>query len=304
MRLDKFLADMSVGTRTEIRKMVRKGAVTVDGETARDAGMSVDPDRSAVVLNGSPVVYRHNEYYMMNKPAGVLTATEDKRQRTVLDLMQSGGMRKEHGLPDAGENQTQSGSSALSCIRRDISPVGRLDKDTEGLLILTNDGQLAHRLLAPKSHVDKVYYAEIAGRIGQRDIQRFREGIRFDEDLTAMPAKMELLGVERGARTRQSSQSTADDRSKTAPAQADPASGTGESAAAAGVFSKVLITIHEGKFHQIKKMVEALGDGKRVLYLKRVKMGGLSLDETLQPGEWRELTPEEISSLEEKESGV
>ncbi len=238
MRLDKFLADMGVGTRSEIKKNIRKGGVVVNGVAVRDADLQVDAD-SEVVYLGEPVAYEEAVYYLMNKPAGVISASEDKKQQTVVDLI---------------DERT----------RTDLFPVGRLDKDTEGLLIITNDGELAHRLLAPKRHVDKVYYARVTGRIDARDVARFEKGIQYDEHLTAMPAKLEVLGV----------QDTME-----------------------GPVSEILTTIREGKFHQIKKMVAALGEEKEVLYLKRLSMGPLQLDEDLEPGEYRKLTEAEIEEL-------
>ena len=231
MRLDKYLSDMNVGTRTEIKKAVRQGRVTVDGRTVKDAGLSVS-ETSSVIYCGKEIVYEIFSYYMLNKPAGVITATEDKRQKTVLDLLP----------PDR---------------RKDLSPVGRLDKDTEGLLLITNDGALNHRLLAPKHHVDKRYYARIEGVVGEADVRAFAEGIRLSEDLVCMPARLEILS--------------------------------------SGQVSEIEVVIQEGKFHQIKRMFEAVG--KRVLYLKRLSMGSLVLDPALSPGEWRRLTEEELRKI-------
>ena len=239
MRLDKFLADMGAGTRSEIKKNIRGGAVLVGGEPVRDPGFLLDETAAPeVTYFGKPVEYHIFEYYMMNKPAGVLTATVDKRQKTVLDLMADDG---------------QGGRR-----RRDLAPVGRLDKDTEGLLLLSNDGQLAHRLLAPASHVDKTYYAELTAPVTQEDIEKFQRGIQFDRNLTAMPANMEIVS---------------------------------------GDASKVRITIQEGKFHQIKKMVAALGGGREVKYLQRITFGPLRLDPDLSPEEYRKLTEKEIQEL-------
>lgn len=232
MRLDRFLADMNVGTRTEIKKAVRRGLVTVDGTTVKDPGLSVN-ETSLVFYQGRKVVYEIFSYYMLNKPCGVITATEDRRQRTVLDL-----------LPEDR--------------RKDLSPVGRLDKDTEGLLLITNDGALNHRLLSPKHHVDKRYFARIEGKVDSGDVNAFAEGIRLEEDLTCMPARLEIL--------------RSDD------------------------ISEIEVVIQEGKYHQIKRMFEAVG--KKVIYLKRLSMGSLVLDPSLAPGEWRRLTPEEIESLQ------
>lgn len=233
MRLDKFLADMGAGTRSDIKKDIRKGKVTVGGETVKSADLQVDPE-SDVCYCGRKITYAVNEYYMVNKPAGVISASDDARQSTVIDL-----------LPDEK--------------RQNLFPVGRLDKDTEGLLIITNDGALAHRLLSPKNHVDKVYYAKVSGIVTDTDIKCFAEGMRIGEDIVTLPAKLEVLG-------------TSYER-----------------------ISEVFVTIHEGKFHQIKKMFEVRG--KEVLYLKRLSMGPLRLDDTLAPGEYRKLSDEEISEL-------
>lgn len=234
MRLDKFLSDMGVGSRSELKRSIRKGLVTVNGQVQKDPGADVDTT-SEISFDGNPVLYQSFEYYMMNKPAGVISASEDKRQKTVLDLMDS---RK----------------------RKDLFPAGRLDRDTEGLLLITNDGQLAHRLLSPKHHVDKCYFVRVSGALGEADVQRFADGIPYDEALTAMPAKLRILE-----------------------------SGTD--------FSTAETTIQEGKFHQIKKMFAALGNGREVVYLKRLSMGPLTLDPDLAPGEYRALTEEELAAL-------
>ena len=235
MRLDKYLSDMNVGTRTEIKKAVRSGRVTVDGEIAGNPGLSVN-ETSSVFYKGKEILYEVFSYYMLNKPSGVITATEDRFQKTVLDL-----------LPDDR--------------RKDLSPVGRLDKDTEGLLLITNDGNLNHRLLSPKHHVDKRYYARIQGQVDSSDVQAFAEGIRLDDDLLCMPAHLEILE--------------------------------------SGDISEIEVVIQEGKFHQIKRMFEAVG--KKVIYLKRLSMGSLVLDPTLSPGEWRRLTDDEIKALKYEE---
>lgn len=242
MRLDKFLADMRVGTRSDIKKAVRKGSVTVNGEVIRDAGYQLAEDALetlSVTYMGAPVQYETMVYYMMNKPAGVLSASEDRHQTTVVDLIRG------------GEEQS----------RADLFPVGRLDKDTEGLLIITNDGQMAHRLLMPRFHIDKVYAAHVSGVITADDSKRFERGIQYDEHLTALPARLEIVSVNED--------------------------GT----------SDILVTIREGKFHQIKKMVAALGPDHEVLHLKRLSMGPVQLDPALAPGEFRRLTHEELTLL-------
>ncbi|MDD6667200.1 MAG: pseudouridine synthase [Lachnospiraceae bacterium] len=238
MRLDKFLSDMNLDSRSNLKKAIRKGNVTVDGQMVRDPGMAV-LDGAKVAYYGKLVRYEAFQYYMLNKPAGVLSATSDRHQKTVMDL-----------LP--GERRT------------DLFPVGRLDKDTTGLLLITNDGDMAHRLLAPKSHVDKVYEALILGRVGSREIEAFQGGLIVDETFTAAPAGLEVISH---------------------PLSVDQTDRT-----------LVRITIHEGKFHQIKRMFETVG--MEVLTLKRLSMGSLILDPELPEGECRRLTEEELDTLE------
>lgn len=232
IRLDKFLADMGFGTRSQVRQQIAGGNVTVNGLPARRPELKVDTDKDRVLFCGTEAAYAQYEYYMLNKPAGVVSATEDKKERTVLDLLQE---RK----------------------RKDLFPVGRLDKDTEGLLLITNNGDLAHRLLAPGRHVDKVYYAEIDGKVTREDAELFRAGVNIGDKKKTMPAFLEIL-------------SSADR-------------------------SEILLTIREGRFHQVKRMFHAVG--KEVLFLRRIQMGPLKLDEKLRPGEYRRLTKEEVEKL-------
>ena len=234
MRLDKYLADMGMGSRSDLKKAIRGGKVLLNGQVERDPGAKVTRDDS-VIMDGVPVAYEACEYYMLNKPPGVISASEDPSQKTVVDLL------------DARR-------------RKDLFPVGRLDKDTEGLLLITNDGQLAHRLLAPGKHVDKVYQVRVEGSLSDTDVRAFAEGLRVDDSLTALPARLSILS--------------------------------------SGTVSEAEVTIHEGKFHQIKRMFAALG--KEVVYLKRMSMGPLVLDPALAPGESRKLTPEEIAMLKGK----
>jgi 16S rRNA pseudouridine516 synthase len=236
LRLDKFLADMGRGSRSELRQSIKSGRVTVNQTVIRDPGRQVDCRTDRVFLEGVAVPYRRYIYLMLNKPAGVISATEDPRERTVLDLIDP---RYRH---------------------RGIFPAGRLDKDTEGLLILTNHGELGHRLLTPKRHVMKRYFAKIAGVARPADREAFRRGIVLADGYRCLPAELEILN--------------ADD------------------------LSEVIVGIVEGKFHQIKRMFETLE--KRVVYLKRLSMGGLRLDERLNPGEYRELTEEEVKILEDR----
>ena len=234
MRLDKYLAEMGVGTRQEVKKQIRQGKATVNGTVVKAADTKIDETSDEVTISGRNISYVSYEYYMLNKPAGVVSATEDRRDTTVIDLIKE---KK----------------------RKDLFPVGRLDKDTEGLLLITNDGDLAHRLLAPKKHVDKVYYAKIDGMVTEEDVKRFAEGIDIgaEEEEMTRPAKLDIM-------------KSAEE-------------------------SEIRLTIHEGKFHQVKRMFLAVG--KEVTYLKRERMGTLCLDENLKPGEYRLLTEEEIENV-------
>lgn len=230
-RLDKLLAATGRWSRREAKELIRQGRVLVDGAAAGSGEEKADPAVSEILVDGGPLGYQEYTYIMLHKPAGVLTATEDRRQRTVLDLL----------------------SPELR--RRGLSPVGRLDRDTEGLLLLTNDGALAHRLLSPKSHVDKVYYARLDAPLGPEDQAAFARGIVLEDGLVCLPAGLEVLGDGR----------------------------------------EILVTLHEGKFHQIKRMTASRGAA--VCYLKRLSMGGLILDPALAKGEYRALTEEEVAKI-------
>ncbi len=230
-RLDKLIASMGRYSRREAKELIRKGLVLVDGVPAASAEEKVDGEKAEILVGGEDLGYRRFTYVMLHKPAGVLSATEDARQRTVLDL-----------LPPPLR-------------RMGLFPVGRLDKDTEGLLLLTNDGDLAHRLLSPKYHVDKVYYAEVDIPLDDSDVAAFAQGIALGGDLRCLPA-----GLRIGADAHQA-----------------------------------FVTLHEGKFHQIKRMFASRG--KSVLYLKRLSMGSLRLDEALQKGDYRYLTEDEVAKL-------
>jgi 16S rRNA pseudouridine516 synthase len=245
IRLDKMLSRMGYGTRTEVRKAVKSGKVRVNGLQARDSGMQVRPGEDEVAWDGSPVIYREWVYYMMNKPSGVISATEDPRHRTVLDLL-----RPEDRVAD-------------------LFPAGRLDKDTEGLLLLTNDGKLAHQLLSPRKHVPKTYFAVVAGEVDESEIARFASGICLDDGYLTLPAKLTVQSVERDGNE---------------------------------VRSNVELTLTEGKFHQVKRMFAAVG--KSVVYLKRVGMGPLALDAGLAPGEYRPLTEEELARLKQHDQQI
>lgn len=233
-RLDKVLSNLGYGTRKEIKQVVRKGLIEVNGEIVKDNGMQIDPEVDKVLVNGEEIFYRKYIYLMMNKPDGVVSATFDNRDETVIDLLEI-----EHQVFEP-------------------FPVGRLDKDTVGLLLLTNDGELNHRLISPKWKVDKVYYAKIDKKVTEADIKKFKNGITLDDGYICKEAKLEIL---------ESSDSG----------------------------SEVMITIQEGKFHQVKRMFEAVD--KSVVYLKRVEFGTLQLDKDLEEGEYRELTEEEVVIL-------
>ena len=232
LRLDELLADMGYGTRSEIKKEIAKGGVTVNGTVMKKPEAKIDTERDIVCIKGEKAVYARYEYFMLNKPAGVVSATMDRRERTVLDLIED---KK----------------------RDDLFPVGRLDKDTEGLLLITNNGELAHQLLSPKKHVDKVYFARVRGTVTEEDIKMFSEGLDIGDEKKTLPAQLSILS--------------------------------------SGEISETRITIREGRFHQIKRMFAAVG--KEVVYLKRLGMGTLTLDESLAPGEYRRLTEEEVTGL-------
>lgn len=233
MRIDKMLSNIGHGSRKEVKKLLKDGAVQVNDKVVKDPGYHVDTEKDLVTVHGEEAQYREFIYLMMNKPPGVISATEDDRDETVIDLLE---------LDDS---------------IFEPFPVGRLDKDTEGLLLITNDGQLAHRLLSPKKHVPKTYFAVIEGEVTEEDILAFKEGVVLDDGYETKPAKLNILK--------------------------------------SGIRSDIELTITEGKFHQVKRMFQSVG--KRVVYLQRLTMGPLSLDESLELGEYRELTEEELEAL-------
>ena len=298
-RLDKLLGQEGLGTRSELKKAVRKGRVTVNGAVEKDPGRQITAE-DRVCFDGEEIRRNQYVYYMLNKPAGVITATEDGRMRTVLDLLREPVPVPEEAEPGSAaadsleetETSVPDGSTlkktaaarpgpmpaeASACtrpvLRRGLFPVGRLDRDTEGLLLITDDGQLAHRLLSPVRHVDKTYYAVVTGKVTESDISLFAQGFRVDDELTAMPAVLRII----------------EDGSFAEAPLPDAAYGP--------ECTQVSVTIREGKFHQIKRMFAAVG--KEVLYLKRLSMGTLQLDTALKPGQFRELTKEEIAALKE-----
>lgn len=231
MRLDKLLSNMGYGSRKDVKLIVKNKRVTVNTKIVKDSGMKVDPNQDVVMVDQSKVEYKPFIYIMMNKPPGVISATEDRIDKTVIDLLSP---EFKHYEP---------------------FPVGRLDKDTEGLLLITNDGRLAHQLLSPKKDIEKTYYARISGNVTDIDIEEFAEGVILEDGYQAKPAKLVILKSD--------------------------------------IESEIEVTITEGKYHQVKRMFEAVG--KKVIYLKRLSMGELSLDEKLRLGSYRELNEEELS---------
>ena len=236
MRVDKLLSNVGVASRAELKKYCKQGLISVNGKVINNPGVQVDSESDDIIFNGEKIVYREFVYIMLNKPDGYISATFDKYDPIVLDLIDQ------------------------SYLVFEPFPVGRLDKDTEGLLVLTNDGQLAHRVLSPKKHVPKTYYAKIQGKVTEEDILAFEKGVILDDGYETMPSQLKIL--------------KSDD------------------------MSEIELTIHEGKFHQVKRMFESVG--KKVVYLKRLSMGKLKLDESLKLGEYRELTEEEVKLIEER----
>lgn len=233
MRLDKFLCELNIGSRSQVKELIRHGKVSVNNAVVKTADRKIDEKKDVVCVQGQTLVYRKFYYYMLNKPAGVVSATQDKLSDTVISLLRPEDRRD------------------------DLFPVGRLDKDTEGLLLLTNDGALAHRLLSPGKHVDKTYHVTIERALTAQDIQRLENGVDIGEDRPTLPAKVEILSPE----------------------------------------TELLLTIHEGKFHQVKRMLFSVNN--LVTALRRTAFGGLKLDETLAPGEYRPLSEQEVEVLHE-----
>ncbi|SDN03139.1 pseudouridine synthase [Sediminibacillus halophilus] len=237
MRIDKLLANMGYGSRKEVKDLLKKGNVRCDDKVVKSPQVHVDPGKNIITVFGETVEYKEAVYLMMNKPPGYVSATEDQRDLTVVDLLEP---------EDAVLNPF---------------PVGRLDKDTEGLLLITNDGKLAHQLLSPKRHVGKTYFAIIEGRVTEEDIEAFQKGVPLDDGYVTQPADLKIMSH--------------------------------------GETSEIELTITEGKFHQVKRMFESVG--KRVTYLKRLSMGSLKLDPDLQTGEYRELTDQELEQLQNEQ---
>lgn len=233
MRLDKFLCDMQLGTRSQVKSAVRKGSVSVNGIIVKNPEFKLDENKDNIAYMGKSLVFKSLYYYMLHKPAGVVTATKDAREKTVMDLL--------------------SGAEG-----KDLFPVGRLDKDTEGLLLITNDGELAHNLLSPKKHVKKTYYAECGGVITPEKVEMLENGVDIGDGRLARPAQVRLISQAENAYTME-------------------------------------LTITEGRFHQVKRMVHAVGGS--VMYLKRLSMGSLVLDAGLPKGAYRALYEKEVLDL-------
>ena len=241
MRIDRLLCEMNIGTRSQVKELIKKGQVCINGVVIRKPELHVDENCTKITCKGKEYVYRPNVYYMMNKPCGVITATVDKKEQTVLDLLKE-------------QLKMQLGEEGAGVPLKDIFPVGRLDKDTVGLLLLTNDGELAHNLLSPTKHVAKQYFVRTDIPITEDQIKCLEEGVLIGENEKTRPAQVMPQGK-----------------------------------------NECCITITEGKYHQIKRMFRAVGN--KVVYLKRLSMGSLALDETLAEGQIRELTPKEVGDL-------
>ncbi|AJA47433.1 pseudouridine synthase [Clostridium pasteurianum DSM 525 = ATCC 6013] len=233
-RLDKILANSGYGSRKDVKKLIKSGLIEVDGKKVKSSNIQVDVKENNITVKGETLIYKKHIYLMMNKPAGVVSATFDNYDETVIDLLEE---------YHASFNPF---------------PVGRLDKDTVGLLILTNDGDLNHKMISPKWHVNKVYYAEIDKVVDEEDIRAFEDGIEIDDGYKCMPAKLDILNVDSNG-------------------------------------SRVMVTIQEGKFHQVKRMF--LARNKKVVYLKRVSFGRIHLDESIKEGDYRELTEGELKQV-------
>ncbi len=234
-RLDRLLSASGKYTRSEAKDLIRKGKVTVNGVCVTKSDTKCEDDADILVC-GVSLNFREYHYIMLNKPAGVLSATEDRRDPVALELL----------------------SEQYRALK--LFPAGRLDKDAEGFLLLTNDGQLAHGLMSPRRHVDKCYYVRVSGKLDEEDCVAFMQGVIIDGDYTTMPAKLEII--------------------------------------ASGEESEAKVTVQEGRFHQVKKMF--LARSKKVLYLKRLSIAGVRLDETLNPGEYRPLTEEEEKQMQKE----
>lgn len=231
MRLDRYLCELNIGSRSQVKEFIKKGLVSVNGQVIRWADHKIEAQKDQVAFQGKILTYQRYVYYMLNKPQGVVSATDDNTAGTVVELLSAEG-------------------------RKDLFPMGRLDKDTEGLLILTNDGELAHRLLSPKKHVDKTYQVTVAHTLSAEDIRQLEQGVDIGEDRPTLPSKVEVLAE-----------------------------------------NVIHLTIQEGKYHQVKRMLQAVGN--QVTALKRIRFGNIDLDEGLEPGDYRPLTIQEEKKLHE-----
>ena len=237
MRLDKFLVEMGIGSRSQVKQYVRKGTVSVNGITANTADIKIDEDNDTIAYNNKILTYSRYRYFLLNKPAGCVSATKDNVHQTVLDLLK-------------GENT------------KDLFPVGRLDIDTEGLLLITNDGQLSHHLLSPAHHIPKTYYAEIDGYVTSSIADQFAQGIDIGDDTPTLPATLKILSNDEH-----------------------------------NCCSQIELTITEGRFHQVKRMFQAVG--MTVTFLRRISMGSLHIGSDIPVGTYRELTDDEIAALKD-----
>ena len=251
IRLDKYLADVGVGTRSEVKKLLKQGLVSINDQIVKDSSTKVDPETDKVVYKGQELTYQEFRYYMLNKPAGCISATKDGLSQTVIEFLK--------GEPT-----------------KDLFPVGRLDKDTEGLLLITNDGMLAHNLLSPKKHVDKTYIAYVDKKLDEEQLNLFKKGLDIGDETPTLPAYIKEASKEAIIEHKEKASINDDNFNYSA------------------VYTVIL---KEGRYHQIKRMFEHLGS--KVVYLKRLSMGKLLLDSQLIPGCYRPLTPEEILSLKQ-----
>ncbi len=233
MRLDRFLVHCGIGSRNEVKKITRQKRVSINGKINNKYDTNINPETDVICVDGEELYYSEFYYYIMNKPAGYVSATEDNRDLTVIDLLDERDKNKE------------------------LFPVGRLDKDTEGLLILTNDGKMAHNLLSPKKHIDKKYFVRVEGKLTEEDCKAFEQPMQIDEYTTFKPGKLEIIS--------------------------------------SGDVSEAYVIISEGKFHQVKKMIKHVG--KEVIYLERVQMGELKLPQDIERGDYRLATDEELKLL-------
>lgn len=233
-RLDKVLANLGYGSRKEVKSIIKDGRIKINGNIADNSSAKIDTDRDKIEFDDNLVDYRKHIYIVMNKPAGVVSATHDNYDETVIDILDP-----KYAVFDP-------------------FPVGRLDKDTVGLLIITNDGEMNHRMISPKWNMDKVYYAEIDKRLNDDDVKLFHDGVVLDDGYKCLPAKLDILKSDKD-----------------------------------GAMAEV--TVHEGKFHQVKRMFESIK--KNVVYLKRIKFGPIELDDSMREGDYRELSEIELKNV-------